>query len=127
MAVILSMFIGCVLGFLSGLGIGGGSLLMMWLTLIAGLDTFIARCINLMFFIPCALVASLFRWRQGHLKPKKILLPMALGCAAAAGLSVFSQQLDSGILQKIFGFLLIITGIRELFYKPKNLSSASEN
>lgn len=127
MAVILSLFVGCVLGFLSGIGIGGGSLLMLWLTLIAGLETYTARCINLMFFIPCALCASLFRWRQGHLNIKKILLPTALGCAAAAGFSMFSQQLDSGILQKIFGFLLIITGIRELFYRPKRINPASKN
>ncbi len=121
------LLMGCILGFLSGIGIGGGSLLMLWLTLVLKLEPFTARCINLLFFIPCALCASLFRWRQGRLKLKKILLPMALGCAAAAGFSLLSPYLDTGLLKKFFGFLLILSGIRELRYRPKKLTSASEN
>jgi len=44
--------IGSVLGFLAGLGVGGGSLLMLWLTLVIGTDHSVARNINLLFFIP---------------------------------------------------------------------------
>lgn len=116
----LAAIVGLILGFLAGLGIGGGSLLMLWLTLIVGLPPEEARCINLMFFIPCALCSSIFRLRQGTLPVKKILLPMALGCIMAAGSSFLSHQLDTGILKKIFGFLLLFTGIRELLYKPKD-------
>ena len=123
----VALIIGTLLGFLSGLGIGGGSLLILWLTLVMRIDTSLARTLNLMFFIPCALCASLFRWRQGRLKLKKILLPMALGCAAAAGFSLLSPYLDTGLLKKFFGFLLILSGIRELRYRPKKLTSASEN
>ena len=123
----MELMIGCTLGFLSGLGIGGGSLLMMWLTLGMGLEPFTARCINLLFFIPCALCASFFRWKQGHLNIKKSLLPALLGCAAAAGCSILSQHLDTEILKKLFGFLLIFTGIRELCYRPKSIKAASEN
>lgn len=123
----VNLTVGCILGFLSGLGIGGGSLLMLWLTLIVQLDSFTARCINLMVFIPCALCASFFRWRQGTLKVKKILLPMALGCAAAAGFSILGQYLDDEILKKLFGFLLIAAGIRELFFSRKGFRPASRN
>ena len=55
---------GSVLGFLSGLGVGGGSLLMLWLTLVVGTDPAQARLMNLMFFLPCALGASIFRFRK---------------------------------------------------------------
>lgn len=115
----VSALVGLVLGFLAGLGIGGGSLLMLWLTLIAGMPPADARCINLMFFIPCALCSSLFRLRQGTLPIKKILLPTALGCAMAAGCSYLSHQLDTDIIKKIFGGLLLFTGVKELFYKPQ--------
>lgn len=115
----LAVLVGLILGFLAGLGIGGGSLLILWLTLIVGLPPTEARCINLMFFIPCALCSSLFRLRQGTLPIKKLLLPMALGCIMAAGGSLLSDQLDTDILKKIFGFLLLFTGIKELLYKPK--------
>lgn len=116
----IAAIVGLVLGFLAGLGIGGGSLLMLWLTLIVGMSPEEARCINLMFFIPCALCSSIFRLRQKTLPIKKILLPMALGCIMAAGCSFLSNRLDTDLLKKIFGFLLLFTGIRELLYKPKN-------
>lgn len=111
---------GLIFGFLAGLGIGGGSLLMMWLTLIVGLEPFTARCINLLFFIPCALCSSIFRWRQGDLPVKQLIAPIILGAIMAGVFSYISGSLDTQALQKVFGILLILTGLREVFYKQKN-------
>lgn len=113
-------FVGTVLGFLAGLGIGGGSLLMLWLTLVVGIPPEEARCINLLFFIPCGLCSCLFRMKQGDLPVKKILPAIALGCAVAAGGSFLSSAMDTTVLKKIFGCLLLFTGVREILYKPKN-------
>ena len=44
------LLVGTVLGFLAGLGVGGGSLLILWLTLIAQTPQEEARNINLLFF-----------------------------------------------------------------------------
>lgn len=115
----VSIAAGVLFGFIAGLGIGGGSLLMLWLTLIVGMEPFDARCINLMFFIPCALCASLFRWKQGTLDIKKLALPVLLGSAAAGLFSWISGSMDTEILKKIFGVLLLATGLRELMYRPK--------
>lgn len=115
----IAALVGAILGFLAGLGIGGGSLLMLWLTLIAGVSPMDARSINLMFFLPCAICSSLFRLKQGTLPIKKVLVPTALGCAMAAGCSYLSNRLDMEILKKIFGLMLLLTGIREILYKPK--------
>ena len=114
-----AVMVGMVLGFLSGLGTGGGSLLILWLTLGLGMAQPEARAINLMFFIPSALVACLFRWRQGGLDIKKILPAILAGSISAGIFSVLGSRLDTSLLQKLFGGLLIFTGIRELFYKPK--------
>lgn len=64
--------ISTLLGFLSGLGVGGGSLLILWLTLVLNMDQPMARTINLLFFIPSAIITSLFRWKQGALDLKKV-------------------------------------------------------
>lgn len=114
------IIIGSVLGFLSGLGVGGGSLLMLWLTLVLEIPHHVARSINLLFFIPSAIIASLFRWKQGTLDIKKILPAILCGCIAAAVFSIISKQIDITILKKLFGVLLLLTGIRELFYRPRN-------
>lgn len=113
--------VGAVLGFLAGIGVGGGSLLILWLTLVLGMPHPQARILNLMFFVPSAVVACLFRWKQGKLDIKKIMPAVLSGCVAAAAFSLIGQQMDTSLLKKLFGGLLLVTGIRELFYKPKQL------
>lgn len=119
--MIVSILIGIVLGFLSGLGIGGGSLLILWLTLVLHLDHAEARAINLLFFIPTALAAIPFRWKQGHIPWKKIIPAMAGGCIAALAFSWLGSGMDLVHLRKLFGVLLLVTGFRELCYRPRKL------
>lgn len=114
------LIVGTVLGFLSGLGIGGGSLLILWLTMVLHTDPLVARGINLLFFIPSALVACALRLRQGNLKIRPLLPAILAGCAAAAVFSWVSTVLDVEILKKLFGAVLIAAGLRELFYRPRN-------
>lgn len=116
-SVPIAVTVGTVLGFLAGLGVGGGSLLVLWLTLILGASHTAARSINLLFFLPCAVTACLFRWKQGCIPWKKILPGMLSGCAAAALVSWLAAGLDTTVLKKAFGILLLITGIREVLYK----------
>lgn len=111
--------ISSLLGFLAGIGVGGGSLLILWLTLVLGMPHPQARILNLLFFLPSAIVASVFRWKQGTLDIKKVLPAIVSGCLVAAAFSLLGQNMDTTILKKLFGGLLLITGIRELLYKPK--------
>lgn len=115
----VSLLVGTVLGFLSGLGTGGGSLLILWLTAVLGTPQADARGMNLLFFLPSALIACLFRWRQGTLPLRKILPAIIAGCAAAYLFSRLSMKLDLQLLKKLFGVLLLLTGLREITYKPK--------
>lgn len=115
----VSMAVGAVLGFLAGLGVGGGSLLMLWLTLVCGMEPTQARCVNLLFFLPCAVISSLFRLRQGALPLKKLGSAIALGCVAAAVGSFLCANLDTSLLRKLFGALLLVTGVRELLFRPR--------
>ena len=109
-----------VLGFLTGLGTGGGSLLILWLTLALGMAPAQARALNLLFFIPCALAATVLRLRQGAISFRKLLLPILAGCLGALIFSVVGRKMDTAQLKKLFGVLLIYTGLRELFYRPRN-------
>ena len=114
----VAILVGAALGFLSGLGVGGGSLLLLWLTLAAGIPQETARVMNLMFFLPCAFIATVFRWKQSKL-PLPIALPAVLGGLAGALLGNFlGPALDTGLLKKAFGVLFILTAIRELRWKP---------
>lgn len=114
-----NIIVGAVLGFLSGLGVGGGSLLILWLTLIVQMPQETARCINLLFFLPTALIASLFRWKRGKLAVKKVLPAMLGGVVGAVLFTWISRHISSDALRVPFGILLLITGLRELFYRPR--------
>ena len=116
---IMSILIGAVLGTLAGLGVGGGSLLMLWLTAVLNMDHPEARTINLLFFLPCALIATLFRWRQGAVNIKAVLPAILAGCACAVLGTWLSSHIHLELLKKLFGWLLVITGIRELLYRPR--------
>lgn len=115
----VALGVGTVLGILSGLGVGGGSLLILWLTLVLGVPQPEARLLNLVFFLPSAAIACCFRWKQGLIPWKTIWPAIAAGCAAAAVFTWLGQRLDLALMKKLFGALLLVTGLRELLYRPK--------
>ena len=119
MVIWITLPVAIVLGFLAGLGVGGGSLLMLWLTFVAGMEYGQARIINLLFFLPSALIATLFHRKQGSVDIKKILPAVVTGCAFAALFSYVGDKIDTTLLKKCFGGLLLVTGLRELFYRPR--------
>lgn len=113
------VIIGTILGFLTGLGVGGGSLLILWLTMVLHMEQQIARGMNLLFFLPSAIIACFFRMKQGCIQIRAILPAVIAGSIAAALFSWLSTGLDTALLKKLFGILLLLTGLRELLYKPK--------
>ena len=110
------VIIGSLLGFLTGMGVGGGSLLILWLTLVQGMDPLRARSVNLLFFLPGAILATLLRRREG-VPFRKILPAVCAGCLTAALTSLL--QVDTALLRKLFGALLLFAGARELLYRPR--------
>lgn len=111
--------IGTALGLLAGLGVGGGSVLILWLTLVLHMPQQVAKGINLLFFLPAAIISCFIRWRQGKLSFKKVLPAMAAGAVSALLFTWLSDQLPTDLLKAPFGILLLFTGARELFYRPR--------
>lgn len=108
------ILVGTVLGFLSGLGIGGGSLLILWLTAVLEMPQRMAQGINLLFFLPAALVSILFSRNQGRLDGKRAASAALVGACSAAIFAWLSAGLDESLLRKLFGVMLLGIGLREL-------------
>ena len=97
------------------MGIGGGAILIPFLTLMAGLPQKQAQVINLIYFIPTAAAALI-----GHIKNKRIekkFLPYLIafgliGCCVGAFAAL---RINDDILKRLFGIFLILMGIRELY------------
>ena len=112
-----ALLAGFVSGALGALGLGGGSVLILYLTLFAGMEQAQAQGINLVFFVPCALLAVILYARKG-LIARPLWLPAALlGLAGALIGSWLSGVIGSELLQKLFGGLLLLFGIREIFHR----------
>lgn len=121
----IAITVGTVLGFLAGLGVGGGSLLLLWLTAVLSIPYPDARIYNLLFFLPSAAIASFFRFRKDFPALKGLFPAMIAGCIGAVLFSLIGQTIDTYWLKKLFGGLLILTGIREILYKNKKRTDAS--
>ena len=106
-----------IAGFVSSLGLGGGGILVLYLSLFLGMSQTQAGGINLIFFLPIAMVSILI-----HLKNKRIDYKLALKCApfgiigAILG-SVLAHHMDPSLIAKAFAIFIFILGVRELFSK----------
>ncbi len=116
---LLPFLAGTITGVLSAFGIGGGSLLLIYLTAFAGMSQHQAQGINLLYFLPAA-AAALPAHKKNGLLEKKIILPAILAGLAAAGCTaLLANHLETGLLRKLFGFFLLYIGLRELFRRDK--------
>lgn len=117
---LIPLLIATLLGFLAGMGVGGGSLLLLWLTQVVGLEQPQARILNLLFFLPAAMVATFFRRKQKITRPDVTRPGILAACTTAVLFSLLGRQLNLEVMKKLFGGLLILTGLREIFYRPRN-------
>lgn len=108
---------GLVTGIISGFGIGGGTILMVYLTAMAGVAQRTAQGINLLYFLPTAAAALLLHSKNHYVEWKAVLPAVLCGCVTAGILSLIALQMDLELLKKLFGGFLIITGLSELFKK----------
>ncbi|MDD2956410.1 MAG: TSUP family transporter [Oscillospiraceae bacterium] len=99
----------------AALGIGGGAVLLLYLTAFAGVAQMAAQGMNLVFFLPVAAVAVVFHTRAGLIDYRA-----ALCCGAAGILGVMAgfaaaRAMDGIWLSRLFALLLLGLGLRELF------------
>ncbi len=102
-------------GIITGFGVGGGTLLILYLTLFRGFSQVSAQGINLVYFIPCAVSALI-----SHIKNKRVDVKCAIYCGISGAVSSFASSFfATGIkethLSRAFGYFLIFIGISEAF------------
>ena len=117
MGWLLAVLAGAATGILSGFGVGGGTLLLIYLTAIAGMPQPQARGIDLLYFLPSAAAALPAHIKHGYVE-KSVLLPAILAGLACAALAAWAATgLDTDLLRRCFGGFLLAVGLRELFRK----------
>lgn len=116
---LLPLAAGAAAGVLSGFGVGGGTLLLVYLTAFAGMDQRLAQGINLLYFLPAGLMALPAHLKNGYLE-KPALVPAIGGGLLCAALTAWAATaIDVELLRKCFGGFLVLVGVTELFGKEK--------
>lgn len=108
---------GAVTGILSGFGVGGGTLLLIWMTAFAGVPQDLAQGVNLLYFLPAAAMALPAHFKNGYIDKKTALPAIAAGLAGTAAAAWAATAVDVELLRRCFGAFLICIGLRELFRK----------
>lgn len=117
---VLSVAVGLATGIVSGFGIGGGSLLIVYLTAVAGMEQYAAGGVNLLYFLCCAPTALISHIKNRRVEGKAVLWCTLSGAVTSALAAVVASGLDTALLRRGFGILLLYIGFRELFYKKKD-------
>ncbi len=117
------MIIKILVGFLSGMtasmGLGGGFILVIYLTTILEINQIDAQGMNIMFFIPIAIISIFFHIKNKLIDKKPLLVSIISGIVGVLiGISTtFLFKVE--FLSKLFSILLFIFGLRELFHKKQ--------
>lgn len=114
-----ALLAGLLTGILSGFGVGGGTLLLVYMTLAAGLDQPLAQGINLLYFLPAGLMALPAHVKNGYIEKHALLPTIGAGLLCAAVAAWAATAMDTGLLRKCFGVFLILIGLWELVGKRK--------
>ena len=114
---LLPLLAGGITGVLSGFGVGGGTLLLVYLTAFAGLDQHQAQGINLLYFLPAGLLALPAHVKNGYVEKPALLPAISAGLLLAALAAWTATALDVGLLRKCLGGFLLAVGAMELFQR----------
>ncbi len=111
----LNGIIGFLSGIISGMGIGGGAILIPALTIFQGIGQRVAQGINLAYFIPTAVIAVIVHIKNKRIKFKPVVIMALCGIPGAILGSMYAQMAGDGILRRMFGGFLLLVGIYEIY------------
>lgn len=111
---IILVLTGFIAGIISGMGIGGGTILIPALTLFMDMEQKTAQAVNLFYFIPTAVIAIITHIKHKRIE-KKFLKPLVfMGLIGAAAGAVTMNFISPSTLSWAFGIFLLILGVLEI-------------
>ena len=117
---LLPFLFGTATGILSAWGIGGGTLLLLCMTLLLGVEQTQAQGINLVYFLPTAAVSLRYHYKNGYLDTRAIRFAVPAGVICALLSAWISNVIDISVLRKPFGLFLLYAGASMLFTHRKS-------
>lgn len=119
------ILIGVISGIVSGLGMGGGTILITFLTCFLKVNQIVAQASNIIFFVPTSIIATIVNVKNHTLK-WKIAIPLVItGVVGAAIGSIIANKMDTSLLKKAFAiFLMFIALYQSICWYRKYIKKA---
>lgn len=111
----VEILVGLVSGIVSGMGMGGGSILILLLSLFVGVEQHVAQATNLVFFIPTAFVAIIINAKQKYIDYKTAIPVVIMGVIGAIIGAMVATKMDVVHLKKYFGYFLLSIAVFEIY------------
>ena len=119
MSKLSSAAVSLFIAILSGLGVGSGGLFVIWLTMVEGVGSIEARGMNLLFFVFSATAALIFHLLRKRIHTRMVFFLSIFGIIGTLIGSIVGNSIDSTVLRKIFGAMLILSGLHTIIGKSK--------
>lgn len=113
----LDVFFVLMVSALAGMGVGGGGLPVLYFTALRELPQREAQGLNILLFISASASAFIINRKKRVLDVKSIIIIAASGCVFAVFGALLAQMISPSLLRKIFGGLLILTGLTSVLKK----------
>ena len=104
----LEVIIGFISGIISGTGMGGGTILIVLLTFMLGVEQHVAQATNLIFFIPTSIIAIIVNLKNKNIELKTATIISIFGIIGAIIGAKISTQIQVSLLKICFGISLIL-------------------
>ncbi len=111
----MEIVFGVIAGIVSSLGMGGGTILILFLSLFSNLDQHVAQAINLIFFIPTSITAIIINIKNKQINwriSKNIIIYGIIGALIG---SILASKIANKKLKKIFGIFLLLIAIFQIY------------
>ena len=110
----INVLAGLVSGIFSGLGMGGGTILILFLNTVLGVEQHVSQAANLIFFIPTSIVAIFTNIKNKNVNLQLALKVSAFGILGAIIGAVLATKMSVELLRKIFGIFLLVIAVNEI-------------
>jgi len=115
----IDLLAGIFIAALAGLGVGGGGILVIYLTIVKNIPQIESQGINLLFFIAAGASSLTIHAKKRKLNLKKMLPAIIFGAIGAVAGSLLANTVDAALVKRFFGGFLLVSGLIELFSKPE--------
>lgn len=115
----IEILTGFVSGIVSGTGMGGGTILILCLSIFLSIDQKVAQATNLLFFIPTSIAAIYVNMKEKNINFKVAKAISFWGIIGAIVGAIIAQKMEVKLLKRLFGIFLAMIAMHEIYILMK--------